>query len=122
MSSRCYSTHYVHSWKRKFIHTRPPRIALVKLHQSSGAAVCTSGRVLHALDGACLGVDPDVDGEKFVDTSCMLFTREAFDVFPVWAAMSPQFHAIDDRVVWAEVLDRRLTRAHSALPWLGPVT
>jgi hypothetical protein len=90
--------------------------SLVKLHQSSGAAVCTSGRVLHALDGACLGVDPDVDGENFVDTSCMLFTREAFDVFPVWAAMSPQFHAIDDRVVWAEVLDRRLTRAHSALP------
>ncbi len=90
--------------------------SLVDLHARTGAAVCTSGRTLFGTDGTCLGVDEEVDGERFVDTSCLFLTREAFDVFPVWSSMSAQLHAIDDRVVWAEIIDRALSRAHTGMP------
>lgn len=93
--------------------------SLVDLHRRTGAVVCTSGRELYTLSGEPMGVDEENDGESFVDTSCLFVTREAFDVFPVWAAMSPQLHALDDRVIWAEILDRGFSRAHTGQPTAG---
>ncbi len=86
---------------------------LVQLQKKTGAAVVTSARNLHRLDGTLLGKCFEVDGTCFVDTSCLFFTRSAFDIIPVWWSMPPRFHAIDDRVMWANIMRRNFSRAHS---------
>ncbi len=87
---------------------------MVALYNQSRADVISSARMLHRLDGSVLGPCPEVDGEKFVDTSCYFLTRGAFSVVPVFWEMEPHLHAIDDRVIWAHVKHRQLTRQHSA--------
>jgi glycosyltransferase involved in cell wall biosynthesis len=58
---------------------RPDHVAsLVALQRRTGAAVCSSSRMIHHLDGALLGACKEVDGEVFVDTNCLLLTRPAF--------------------------------------------
>ena len=89
---------------------------LVQLHKISRADVVTSARNLHRLDGSLLGKCIEVDGKNFVDTSCILLTRKAFNIIQVWWMMSPKFHAIDDRVVWAYIKKRNLSVVHSAKP------
>jgi glycosyltransferase involved in cell wall biosynthesis len=86
---------------------------LLKLHKKTGAAVTTSARNLHRLDGTFLGKCFEVDGERFVDTSCLFLTRAAFNIIHVWWLMAPEYHAIDDRMIWANVKGRNLSRAHS---------
>jgi len=86
---------------------------LMALHKKTGAAVLTSARNLHRLDGTLLGKCPEVDGENFVDTNCLLLTRAAFNIIQVWWMMDPQYHPIDDRVVWANIKSNDLSTAHS---------
>jgi glycosyltransferase involved in cell wall biosynthesis len=86
---------------------------LLKLHKKTRAAVVTSARNLHRLDGKMLGKCPEVDGKSFVDTSCLFLTRAAFGIIQVWYLMDPQYHAIDDRVIWANILSSNLSKAHS---------
>ncbi len=87
---------------------------LAELHKATGAAVVTSARNLHRLNGTLLGKCLEVDGERFVDTNCLLLTRAAFKIIPVWWMMAHKYHPIDDRVVWANIKNRNLSRAHSA--------
>jgi hypothetical protein len=89
---------------------------LVALHRETGAAFLSSGRLLRRLDGSVMGVCPNTDPERFVDTSCMMFTREAFDVIATWVLMPAYAHVIGDRVVLHEVKARGHARAHSAEP------
>lgn len=89
---------------------------LLALHAHTGAPVCSSGRSLHWLDGRYLGPCPEVDGENFVDTNCLLITRAAFALVLTWAAMPPELHAIGDRVVWAAVHAQRFERTHHGAP------
>ena len=86
---------------------------LLELHKKTRAAVVTAARNLHRLDGTLLGKCFEVDGTRFVDTNCLFLTRAAFDIIPVWWLMPPRFHAIDDRVVWANIMKRNFSRAHS---------
>ena len=44
---------------------------LMSLHKKTGAAVVTSARNLHRLDGTLLGKCFEVDGKLFVDTNCL---------------------------------------------------
>lgn len=88
---------------------------LLKLQKKSGAAVVTSGRNLHRLDGSLLGNCFEVDGERFVDTSCLFVTRAAFSVIHIWWMMPHKYHPIDDRVFWANIRSRRISRAHTGL-------
>jgi glycosyltransferase involved in cell wall biosynthesis len=93
----------------------PEHIAtMVALHRKSGAAVITSARNLHRLDGTLIGLCSDTDGENFVDTSCYFLTRVAFSIVPVWWMMEPWMHAVDDRVVLMQIKQAGLTRAHSS--------
>lgn len=89
--------------------------SLLHLHQETDAAVLTSKRSFHAVDGTVMGLDFMSDGETFADTSCIMLMRPAFRIGAVWALMNPVYHAIDDRVLWYEILRRKLTRAHSNL-------
>ena len=86
---------------------------LLKLHRKTRAAVVTSARNLHRLDGTLLGKCFEVDGERFVDTNCLFLTRAAFNIIQVWYLMAPKYHAIDDRVIWAHIKSKNLSRAHS---------
>lgn len=89
--------------------------SLVKLHQDTGAAVLTSHRYLHRLDGGRLGPCPETDGTSFADTSTMLITREAFGVIPTWFLMEPKYHPIGDRMIWSYITDEGISHAHSGL-------
>jgi glycosyltransferase involved in cell wall biosynthesis len=89
---------------------------LVELQQRTGAAVCSCGRNLIDLEGSLLGQCREVDGEKFVDTSCLLLTRAAFGIVQVWYQMPREVVAICDRVVWKAIKDAGLSRAHLAQP------
>jgi glycosyltransferase involved in cell wall biosynthesis len=86
---------------------------LVELHQRTGAAVCTAARNLVDLEGRLLGRCPEVDGEKFADTSSLFFTRAAFGLVAVWYRMPHALTPICDRVVWKAVLEGGYSRAHS---------
>ncbi len=105
----------------------PEHIAsLVKLYRHTGAGVVSSARNLYRLDGTLLGKCSEVDGERFVDNNCYFITRPAFQIVSVWWMMELLFyggpeakrigkeiHSIDDRVLWAEVIRLKLSRAHS---------
>ncbi len=86
---------------------------LVNMHKKTRAAVVTSARNLHRLDGTLLGKCYRVDGKSFVDTNCLLLTRAAFDIIKIWWRMDPRYHPIGDRVVWANIIRRNFSRSHS---------
>ncbi len=95
----------------------PEHIAtVVALHEKTGAAVITSARNLHRLDGTLLGPCNESDGDSFVDTNCYFLTRVAFSIVPTWWMMESWMHAIDDRVILGQIKQAGLTQAHSSLP------
>ena len=95
----------------------PEHIAtLVAAHQASGAAVITSARNLHRLDGSLLGACSEVNGRDFVDTNCFFFTRAAFQFVPVWWMMEPRQHVIDDRVMLAHIQHAGVSQVHLTAP------
>lgn len=92
----------------------PDHVAsLVALHQQTGAAICTSMRSFHDLEGRQMAVCLSSDGDVFSDTSCIMLFRPAFHLTSIWALMHPEDHAIDDRVVWHHIRQSGLPRAHS---------
>ncbi len=96
---------------------RPNHIeALIELHRQSGAPICTTGRTIHRLDGSLMFVDRENDGEKHVDTSCILLTRKVFRLVSIWGLMPKQFGPHCDRVFWQAILTRQVPRAHLAEP------
>jgi hypothetical protein len=60
-----------------------------------------------------MGPCPNIDPERFVDTSCMMFFREAFGVLANWVLMPPYAHLIGDRVMLHHVKASGVRRAHS---------
>ena len=98
----------------------PDHIAsLVELHHSSGAAVVTSRRNYHRLDGSYMAECLSSDGENFCDTSCLMLTRAAFKIAPMWALMDPVGHPLDDRVMWYHIREAGLSRAHTGRATVG---
>lgn len=98
----------------------PDHIAsLVALHRSTGAAVVTARRSYHRLDGSFMADCLSSDGEIFCDTSCLMLTREAFKIAPMWALMDPVGHALDDRVMWYHVREAGLSRANTGRHTVG---
>ena len=94
--------------------------SLLAMHAQTGAAICTSARSLHRPDGSLLAPhDQESDGVNFVDTSCLLYLRQAFGLLPLWGQMPRQFGPICDRIVWAAVQSRKLKTAHSGLPTMA---
>lgn len=85
---------------------------LVDLQGRTGAAVCSTARQLVDLDSCEMGRCPEVDGVRFVDTSCLFLTRAAFAVVAHWYLMPTAVASVSDRIVWAEIVKAGLTRAH----------
>jgi glycosyltransferase involved in cell wall biosynthesis len=84
----------------------------LRMQQLSGAAVCTSGRTLHHLDGTMLGTCYENDGQHFVDTNCLFLTRAAFDLLPLWYTVPAGQRLVADRFIWREIVRRGQPRAH----------
>lgn len=93
--------------------------SLVTLHRRTGAAVCTSKRTIHHLDGRLMALCLTSDGERFCDTNCLMLMRPAFIAASIWGRIADDEHPIDDRVVWSWILDSDLSRAHSDLATVG---
>jgi predicted O-linked N-acetylglucosamine transferase (SPINDLY family) len=95
---------------------RPDHIAsLVACHGETGAAVCTSRRTFHRLDGSRMPVKEIGDGITFVDTNCLFLTKEAFRLIPVWAFMPHALSPINDRVIWKAVIKGGLSHADTGM-------
>jgi hypothetical protein len=91
--------------------------SMVGLHRKTGAPVCTASRTIHRMDGSLMYADVnECDGRRFVDTSCMFFTRAAFPLLPIWAMMPPQLGPICDRVIWLSIMARKFPTAHNSQP------
>jgi len=93
--------------------------ALLEIHRKHGAEVCTSARMLYALDESPLGLCPDVDGKKFVDTNCFLLTRGAFHMISIWSRIEHPLHAIGDTVFWDAVQRSGLGHRHNSAATLA---
>jgi glycosyltransferase involved in cell wall biosynthesis len=96
---------------------RPDHIAkLASLCEATGAGFLSSGRMLCRPDGSQMGICPFTDADRFVDTSCMMFTRSGFHVLAKWSLMPDYAHVIGDRVMLHYVKEAGLLRAHSPDP------
>jgi|GEM_PF-426651 len=88
---------------------------VLRTQKETGAAIVTTRRALVGMDGAYLAVCAASDGEQFCDTNCLAVFRPAFSILSQWALMAPELHAIDDRVIWRQILDKGFPRAHTGL-------
>ena len=95
----------------------PDHIArMLDCSRQSGAWITSCTRNLYALDGSLMGVCPQIDGERFVDTSCLLIARQAFALLSTWASIPPANRFVGDQVFWAEVIRSGYSRAHINFP------
>lgn len=91
--------------------------SLVELHRRSGAAICTSGRKICAVDGSVIEADDRaVDGVSFVHANCLLVTRLAFHLLPFWISLPRALSACNDRLFWMSICLDGATTAHSGRP------
>jgi hypothetical protein len=74
--------------------------SMLDSYKETQADVIVSGRKIVRLDGTYMATCLTCDGEKFADTNCLMLTRRAFHVLQYWSLMAPEYHAIDDRVIW----------------------
>lgn len=86
---------------------------LMDCRESNGAGFVSSSRLLCRLDGTTMGPCPITDPDRFIDTSCMLFGREAFYLLHHWALMPRYAHLIGDRVMLHHVRESGIVRCHS---------
>lgn len=89
---------------------------LLERHRQTGAAFLSSSRVLCRLDGSVMGPCETSDGERFVDTSCMLLMRSAFGLLANWGLMPDYAHVIGDRVFLHLARTAGTTFSHSPEP------
>lgn len=92
---------------------RPDHIEeMVALHYEQGAAICTSNRTMHRLDGTLLYHDVENNGTTFVDTSNIVLFRPAFRMLGLWALMPKPMSPVCDRIFWEAVIASGFPRAH----------
>ncbi len=86
--------------------------ALVRLCEGTGIGFASSSRVLCRLDGTEMAPCHLTDPDRFVDTSCMFFTRPAFPLLANLALMPSYAHPISDQVMLHHVMRSEVRRAH----------
>lgn len=95
----------------------PRHIAgLMEARREQGAAFVSSGRMLWSLEGHAMAPCPLINPDSFIDTSCMLFAREAFGLLHHWVLMPDYGHLIGDRIMYHHVRQSGLPMAHVPLP------
>lgn len=89
---------------------------LMDVREREGAAFVSCSRWLCRLDGSVMGACPLTDPERFIDTNCMLFGREAFHLLHHWVLMPNYGHLIGDRIMLHHVRRSGLCRSHVPEP------
>lgn len=64
---------------------------------------CSSARSLYRPDGSYMAKCPTVDGVRYIDTSCLLVMKSAFQHMIAWILFSQDRAAITDQHVWAHM-------------------
>lgn len=91
-------------------------VSLLQLWNKTKAPVCCAMRTFHHLNGEMMRVaDNDENEFKFVDTSCYLIHRDAFDCLDIWHKMPSELSPICDRVFYSTILHNRYSIAFSKL-------
>ncbi len=74
---------------------------MVHFAQERNLDACSSARMLHRLDGTPMMKCPHVNGQPYIDTSCLLVMKPAFPHLIAWT-LYPQAVAADtDNRLWA---------------------
>jgi len=73
---------------------------LLRFARDNQLDACSSGRNLHRLDGSFMARCPTVNGRPYIDTSCLLVMRSAFQHMIAWILLSQDLAAVTDQHVW----------------------
>jgi glycosyltransferase involved in cell wall biosynthesis len=84
--------------------------SLVKLHELTRADICSSFRTIHTLAGEeIVGLqDSDEENLMHIDTSCYIFSKNAFDLFEIWLKMPKILSPLCDRVFFQGLIQSGL--------------
>jgi glycosyltransferase involved in cell wall biosynthesis len=96
---------------------QPNHIAdLLRCREQQQASFVSSSRLLCRLDGSAMGSCPITNPDRFIDTNCMMFGKEAFYLLDQWVLMPPYAHLIGDRIMLQHVVRSGVRRAHLDQP------
>jgi hypothetical protein len=73
---------------------------LLEYARSNNLEACSSGRSLYRPDGSFLARCPVVNGRPYIDTSCLLVMRSAFQHLIAWVLSTQENAAVIDQEVW----------------------
>jgi hypothetical protein len=76
---------------------------LLHYSQANRLDACSSARTLHRPDGSFLLKCPVVNGRPYVDTSCLLVMKPAFQHMIAWILSTQEVAAIADQQVWTHM-------------------
>lgn len=76
---------------------------LVRFAADNRLDACCSARTLHRPDGSFIAKCPTVDGRNFIDTSCLVVMKSAFQHLIAWVLFSQEEAAIMDQHVWTHM-------------------
>jgi glycosyl transferase family 2 len=74
--------------------------SLLHCVRANNLDACSSGRTLHRPDGSFLARCPVVNGEPYIDTSCLLVMKPAFQHMIAWVLSTQEIAAVMDQQVW----------------------
>jgi Glycosyl transferase family 2 len=73
---------------------------LLRFAQENNLDACASARMLHRLDGSPMIKCPQVTGEPYIDTSCLLVMKSAFQHLIAWTLFPQDLAADTDNRLW----------------------
>ncbi len=76
---------------------------LVRFATENRLDACCSARTLHRPDGSFIAKCPTVDGRTFIDTSCLLVMKPAFQHMISWVLFGQDVAAEMDQQVWTHM-------------------
>jgi hypothetical protein len=77
--------------------------SLLRYTQDNGLDACSSARTLHRPDGSYMAKCPTVNGRPYIDTSCLLVMKSAFQHMIAWVLFPQDQAAVMDQHVWSHM-------------------
>ncbi len=79
--------------------------SLTAIATNTQLGAVASARMLHQLDGTPMVKCPTVDGQRYIDTSCLLVFRPAFRHLIAWALQGQETAADTGQFLWKQLRD-----------------
>ena len=89
---------------------------LMEARQHDKAEFVSSGRMLCRLDGTAMAPCTLINPQNFIDTNCMLFSREAYPLLHHWVLMPNYGHLIGDRIMFHHIRQSGMRHSHISEP------